>query len=383
MSISLPAEIVVVGVVTGLVYALIGVAITLTYKVSRVITLARRQVAALAALDVHARGAQNSESHSMIADARVLVPGYGEMFRTLQQAVELEQPLSNDPVTDAAALIDALRRGRTYSIVTAFATPAVLSFTASHAGRTFKMGERFVADGEPVTFSASVTGVPEAIVELWSRGRKVLTRQGSFTFAMAAEPAATRVEVFLRDRGVPWIFSNPIYAGEPPADSTPAASAVGTRLALPASGPWSVEHAPGSTGALRVEGDELTFSYGLAGGTRSGQYAALVGQIANAEGFTAVELVARAEHPMRASVQLRAPDGRDGRRWEQSIYLDARPRQVLLPIAGFAPTGAENPAVDAGAVRSLLFVVDTINTAPASNGTIWISHVALVRPAGH
>src|SRR5206468_7251372 len=51
-SMSIPAQIVVLGLVTGCVYALIGVGITLTYKVSRVINLAHGQVAALAMLMV-------------------------------------------------------------------------------------------------------------------------------------------------------------------------------------------------------------------------------------------------------------------------------------------------------------------------------------------
>jgi ABC-type branched-subunit amino acid transport system ATPase component/ABC-type branched-subunit amino acid transport system permease subunit len=49
---SVPAQIVVLGLVTGCVYALIGVGITLTYKVSRVLNLAHGQVAALASLVV-------------------------------------------------------------------------------------------------------------------------------------------------------------------------------------------------------------------------------------------------------------------------------------------------------------------------------------------
>src|SRR3954469_1314100 len=49
---SVPAQIVVLGLVTGCVYAPIGVGITLAYKVSRVLNLAHGQVAALAMLVV-------------------------------------------------------------------------------------------------------------------------------------------------------------------------------------------------------------------------------------------------------------------------------------------------------------------------------------------
>jgi ABC-type branched-subunit amino acid transport system ATPase component/ABC-type branched-subunit amino acid transport system permease subunit len=49
---SIPAQIVVLGLVTGCVYALIGVGITVTYKVLRVLNLAHGQVAALASLIV-------------------------------------------------------------------------------------------------------------------------------------------------------------------------------------------------------------------------------------------------------------------------------------------------------------------------------------------
>ena len=69
----------------------------------------------------------------------------------------------------------------------------------------------------------------------------------------------------------------------------------------------------------------------LAGGGRTGQYAALVIGVGNAlTDRTHLAFRAHASRPMRISVQARHPQSGD--RWQRSIYLDAEPRDVSRPV---------------------------------------------------
>ena len=89
---------------------------------------------------------------------------------------------------------------------------------------------------------------------------------------------------------------------------------------------------------------------------------------------------ARADRPMRMSVQLRAPTGGEGERWRRSVYLDQTPRTIQVLFDEFRPlgsTGAATPALSN--VQSVLFVVDTANTKIGSNGRIWVDDIKYAR----
>ena len=83
---------------------------------------------------------------------------------------------------------------------------------------------------------------------------------------------------------------------------------------------------------------------------------------------------------MRMSVQLRAPGGTDGERWQRSVYLDEMTREITIYFDDMRPAGptrTERPPLDA--IDSVLFVVDTVNTALGSNGRVWIDDVKYAR----
>ena len=83
---------------------------------------------------------------------------------------------------------------------------------------------------------------------------------------------------------------------------------------------------------------------------------------------------------MRVSVQLRTGAEQGSERWRRSVYLDETARVVTIPFAAFRPVRngrAAAPPLDA--ITSLLFVVDTMNTALGSNGEFWIDDLAFVR----
>jgi hypothetical protein len=90
-----------------------------------------------------------------------------------------------------------------------------------------------------------------------------------------------------------------------------------------------------------------------------------------------------AASPMRVSVQVRLPKGRDGERWARSVYLDATPRDLVVPIADMRPAGeTSSPAPVASRIDSLLFVVDRVHAAPGAQGrfSVWNVRVLGHRP---
>ena len=154
---------------------------------------------------------------------------------------------------------------------------------------------------------------------------------------------------------------------------------------------WTIERHAGSEGRVQQvqEGDgtpALEFRWHLAGGMRTGQYAALVrpidGRALAAAGVTQVAMTAAAARPMRASVQIRVPDGR-GLRWQRSVYLDATPRAIAIPLREMTPIEAPPGAPLAlSKADTLLVVVDTVNTVPGTSGLVRVSRVSWQRTAG-
>ena len=87
-----------------------------------------------------------------------------------------------------------------------------------------------------------------------------------------------------------------------------------------------------------------------------------------------------ADRPMRISVQLRAPGGEEGERWHRSVYAEPSSRLVVVPIAEMTAAGpTRTPTPRASAVTNLLFVVDTVNTAPGTSGEIAFGDVRVVK----
>jgi hypothetical protein len=152
---------------------------------------------------------------------------------------------------------------------------------------------------------------------------------------------------------------------------------------------WHIEADQVSRTALAVsrqaEGSTLELRYTLGSGQPAGQRATIVRGIAaggaatRLDRFRALRLTARAEHPMRVSIQLRTPDtDRSLRRWVRSVYLDATERTVSVPFDDMRPA-PENPTPHPplADVDAIMLVVDTINTKPGSSGTVWIRQLAL------
>lgn len=336
-----------------------------------------RPVFGLAAVDAHARIDWSGGSEPRPGRGWAF-PGYETIFRSIAQAVVLDQPLSGRPDDDARAIVSAIGAGRTYSAVRAIADPAALEFSAERDGRHYPMGASL--DHGPVTFRAATPAAAAATLTLVKDGRPLATGKGSVTSA-TSEPGVYRVEVAYPGSSFPWIVSNPIRLGlggrpAPMRESPPAPPA--RHVAAGADAPWTVEQDRSSTGTIQKDGEALRFTFTLAPGELASQYAALVTTAAADRPLERIRFTARAERPMRLSVQIRTPGGPDGRRWRRSVYLDQTPRVIDLALSELEPVGtstALRPIV--ARVQSVLFVIDTINTAPGTTGTVWFSGVLL------
>jgi hypothetical protein len=298
--------------------------------------------------------------------------------------VILERPLSTDAVGDAASIVAALKRGSVYSAIDAIASPAALEFFATSGGRRIGQGERFDQSAEPVTLTARTNATGGEIVI--RRDGQVL-RQGPPP-ELAVETAGEgsyRVEVYLADAPgdppIPWIVSNPIYVRTDTwGRLLPHAAGVVTITRGVQGGPWHTEKDDASSAQVAQRDyptGPVTFTFRLGGGNRAGQYAALgigVGKALTER--THLAFRANASRPMRVSVQARHPA--TGDRWQRSIYLDTEARDVIVRFADMTSIGASG-TFDPALADTLLFVVDTTNTAPGTSGSFTLENLRVER----
>ena len=354
-----------------------------------------RRVVALAGIDAHAWLGSGQKTDPDGGGWHLRLPSYEATFRTFTNHVVLEAPLSGSAAADGAALVDAIRRGRVYTVVDALAGPGGLSFSASSGSRQATIGDDLPIDRD-VLVRASVTAPPQTTIVLFKNGERVHeVTDAPLEMNGGRDVAVYRVEASVRNSPggppVPWIVSNPIYAGVTrAAGARPAEQAPSFRIPARV-GEATVEKGQNDTSTLsdppidplarRVAGEPpLAWSFALSAGVPRGQFAAV--QIPITGGLAAYDRVrfkVTSPKPLRAWVQLRAPVG-NTERWGSTFYADGQERIIDLPLRLFAPIGttsSQAPPLDR--VESLLFVVDTLNFLPGSTGSMVLSEIAFVR----
>ena len=362
-----------------------------------------RPASALAFWDRAARtrnvvGLGGSDAHAMIGGdldhggpAAVHLPSYEQVFRTFSIGLP-GLALSGNAAADAQSVIAAIRAGHVFTAIDAFAGPARLAFTADGPGVHAEAGDR-VSAGVPLALRAEVA-VPELAptLTLYRDGSAVATVTGArLDYQADGIPGVYRVEATLPVRRgggplAPWLVSNPIYVGPavpyvPPAVPPPVASRV---LYGDGPSPLLVEHSERTAGAVEVVkaegGTQLSLRYALGGKLSDAPFVAFATGAPEIAGYTGIRFMGRASRPMRISVQLRAAGEQGSARWRRSVYLDETGRTVTVPFADFRPTQAGLAAAPPlASIASLLFVLDTMNTALGSNGEFWLDDVAFVR----
>ena len=341
----------------------------------------QRRVVGLAAVDAHARVGVRSLGEPYDSAGSLHFPSYATSFREFSITLPDAHP-TGDAAADARLVLDAIRQGAFYSTIDALAGPAAL---------------RVRADGGTITVDAQAPD--DARITLFRNGVSVATAQGA-RLQHDADTAVYRVEVTLPgspgDPPVPWIMSNAIYVGRGPAGSAPlqtqkssGANLSGSRsfTMLYSGGPargWTIEKNAASDAAIDVigaiAGSQALLRFAISGTPADSPYVAFAIP-ATAAIATADRLLftARADRPMRVSVQLRASAG-EGERWRRSVYLDQTPRTIELPFADFRPvsrTSAAQPVLSK--VDAVLFVIDTVNTKIGANGQITIDDIQYAR----
>ena len=79
---------------------------------------------------------------------------------------------------------------------------------------------------------------------------------------------------------------------------------------------------------------------------------------------------------MRISVQIRSDRGS----WQRSIFIDAVDQERTVFFDDLTPAaGADADTPPRAEIRSILFVIDTVNTRPGTSGRVWITNPALQR----
>jgi hypothetical protein len=356
---------------------------------------ATRPVFTLAGIDAHARLGLRQRSDPDTSPLHLPLPGYEASFRVLSNHVVLDAPFSGDAAADGPRLLEAIRRGRSYSVIDALATPGHLLFTATSGAVTARPGDNLRIDGD-VQVRAEAGAPPGATLVLYKNGERVhAVTDGVLELNGGRDAAVYRVEAYVRDGPggppVPWLMSNPIYVGQArPAprrvvEAVPA-SRIPARVAEAAP-----EFGGGDRSTLgppprdplfrRIAGEPpLAWSFALAPGTPSGQFAAVAMPISGGlAAFDRVRFRVSSPAPLRAWVQLRAPTG-NTERWGTTFYADPTERLIDLPLAAFRPIGvtsSDAPPLDR--VDALLFVVDTLNFLPGATGSMILSEVAFVR----
>jgi len=211
-------------------------------------------------------------------------------------------------------------------------------------------------------------------------------REQDLTVTAPAGPAVYWVEIRAAAplSSVPWITSNAIYvrAADTPTVVPPRPPARTSRPLFDgrSMAAWRAVSDPTSLSALdlatAVNGEtSLRLRFGLSDGAPASQFAALAVQTPQgvAPGDR-LSFSARAERPMRVSVQLQTETAR----WQRSIYVDTFSQPHTIFFDEFTPVGETGSyRAPAGDVRNVLFVVDTTNTKPGASGRLWIASPAI------
>ncbi len=344
------------------------------------------RVVLMAGVDAHARLGFRNRRESYLSPLFLRVPSYESAFEVASLTLRLARPLTGDAVSDADAVVGAIRAGHLYTVVDGLARPGAFEFAVASGGVSGEEGDG-VPLGDAVTIRVLANVPPGGCIVLFHNGREI-DRVSRDTLVYASNRRGVyRAEVWLETpregRLRPWIVGNPVYVGTPEALPTPPPiDTGGPAFPIAADAPsWGVEQSPGSRAALDRTDREVALRYALANGEPPSPSAALVAAAAVDARATGLAFVGRADRPMRITVQVRTAAGGEGGHWQRSVYLDETPRDVVVAFGDMRPAepGAGGPP-QARDVRAVLFVVGMPSTRPGSTGRVTLDHVRFFSP---
>jgi hypothetical protein len=357
-----------------------------------------RRVAAVAAIDAHARLGWRASTDPYEDRVLARVPSYEVAFRAFVSHVVLDKPLSREATTDADLIMSAIGEGRMFTSMDSLAGLSAFETRAMSGGAIARPGE-YLDVTAPVVIDAQIAAPTGTTLSVIRNGETLHEVVGpTLRLDVGTQAGAYRIEAYLptqtSGKSVPWVLSNPFYVG---LRDTHARASSPTPTGRPASErspivttSWGAEAGQGSSSTLQpgVLDDgtpALEWRFALAGGPRGQQYAAMRfpvdGSLAS---HGRLQLRARSDGPRRLWAQLRAPVPGDrhaeGERWGQTFYLDEGLTAVELRFDQFRALGpVSSPLPVLGRIDSLLLVVDTLNSVPGATGRVWITDLWLVK----
>jgi len=353
----------------------------------------RRRVVIIGGADAHAQIGLKLADSAETGRPSIPIPTYDSSFRTMSVRVQPERALTGDAVSDATLVLAAIRAGHLYTALDGVAGPPVFELTATNSAGTAREGDQLPTGG-PVTLRVRSNAPPAFSTAIWNGAALLSGDHHERDVSVTAPSGAGVYRVEIRSTGqtpsVPWVTSNPIYVGmreslpvaarRPPSQRQPL-------LGAPARTMWHVEQDATSLAAMDLiaaanpangtVSSQARLRFGLSTGAPLGQYAALVVNLMSGLALSdRITFTVRAEQPMRISVQLRS----DRDRWHRSVYVDTVDQERTVYFDDVRPAaGAGSDKPPRAEIRSILFVVDAVNTKPGTSGRVWITEPTLER----
>ena len=347
----------------------------------------RAGVVGLAGADAHARLSLRDHSPGQDPWWQWSVPSYAASFQTFSTRLMPEGAMTGEAETDARLVLSALTRARTYTVVDGLAKGGTTEFRLRSGAWNADMGGILPIDGT-VTAEVRVHGPRGTRLTLYRDGQPWHdTDRLQFQMGVPAQPSVWRLEGHVPSASgappMPWLVTNPVYldtydAHRRATTMTPLSPV--RPMGLPVASAVT-EHAPTSQSVLQprsvVDGREVSrWDFTLSPETAA-PFAALVIESVDLAGTDRLLLRAKADQPMRLSVQLRHPStSPDGERWGSSVYIDGTDREYEIPLDSFRPVGTAAAAPPLDRIDRVLLVVDTVNHRPTHQGHLLIYHLA-------
>ena len=346
--------------------------------------LRRRDAAGIAGVDAHG------------------FPSYRNVFSVLRNYVLLDAPLSGEAARDAAALHEALARGRSYMAFEALAPAGGFFFHAVRGDETWQMGDT-AAPAPGLVLRAGGRLPRGARIDLYHNGERIAARREALEVS-ARGVGAYRVEVRLGGRDAPWILSNPIHvhggvekairarrAARPPAVPPPAFA-----RPLDVFKPGSTLAAESDAGAwvdpeVRVPGERhpgggavrLRFRLTRPRSDPSPVWAALVERSKrDLSRDSGLVFDVRGDGEYRLWVgfwQERLGDpGGEPDWWRSSVRTSTEWRRHAIPFERLHPAGANvDRELDLRRIVGLVFYLDSDTGGFAAEGAVWLDRLGV------
>ena len=191
----------------------------------------RQRAAAMGCADGHAPGCRSRRHRRARAAGIPAADRSGRLVASMSRCQATSRRFARFRITSSSTRrsratpprtrngsLDAIRRGRVYSVIDALATPGRLTFHGDQRDRMRReMGESLAIDGD-VMLHASASAPPGTTLVLLRNGQRVHeVTDGPLETNGGKDPGVYRIEAYTANAPggppVPWIVSNPIYAG--------------------------------------------------------------------------------------------------------------------------------------------------------------------------